>query len=103
MAKDMISFYARSLPMNSVRYLSAVAAFSLFFQPSFAQKLVDPNAVAPEYRVAAEKRRAEQLKLMGCAKKANDEKVLKRDRAAFISGCVESNNQAATDEAVKKP
>jgi hypothetical protein len=51
--------------------------------------------------VAAEKRRAEQLKLMECAKKANDAKVLKRDRAAFISGCVESNNQAATGDAVK--
>jgi hypothetical protein len=89
--------------MKLVRYLSAVAAFSLFFQPSFAQKLVDPNAVAPEYRVAAEKRRTEQLRFIECAKKANDEKVLKRDRAAFISGCVESNNQAATGEAVKKP
>jgi len=87
--------------MKSVRYLSAVAAFSLFFQPSFAQKLVDPNTVVPEYRVAAEKRRAEQLKLMECAKKANDEKILKRDRAAFISGCVESNNQAATGDPVK--
>jgi hypothetical protein len=89
--------------MKSVRYLSAVAAFSLFFQPSFAQKLVDPNAVAPQYRVAAQKRLAEQLKLMECAKKANDEKVLKRDRAAFISDCVESNNQAVAGEAVKKP
>jgi len=89
--------------MKSVRYLSAVAAFSFFFQPSFAQKLVDPNAVAPQYRVAAQKRLAEQLKLMECAKKANDEKVLKRDRAAFISDCVESNNQAAAGEVVKKP
>ena len=30
--------------------------------PAFAQKLVDPNAVAPEYREAAEKRRAEQIR-----------------------------------------
>ena len=89
--------------MKSVRYLSAVAAFSLFFQPSFAQKLVDPNTVAPEYRAAAEKRRAEQLRFIECAKMTNDAKVLKRDRAAFISGCVESNDQAATGEVVKKP
>ncbi|MGA2999944.1 hypothetical protein [Bradyrhizobium sp.] len=87
--------------MKSVRYLSAVAAFLLFFQPSFAQKLVDPNTVAPEFRAAAEKRRAEQLKLNECAKMANDAKVLRRDRAAFISGCAESNNQAATGDAVK--
>jgi hypothetical protein len=45
----------RSLPMKSARHLSAVAAFSLFFQPGFAQKLVDPNTVAPEFRAAAEK------------------------------------------------
>ena len=30
--------------------------------PAFAEKLVDPTRVAPEYRDAAEKRRAEQLK-----------------------------------------
>jgi hypothetical protein len=92
---------ARSLPMKSVRHLSAVAAFSLFFQPGFAQKLVDPNTVAPEFRAAAEKRRAEQINLNECVKKANDAKVPKRDRAGFISGCAESNNQTPTGEAVK--
>ena len=40
------------------------------FSASFAQKLVDPDKVAPEYRVAAEKRRAEQLKLLECSHKA---------------------------------
>jgi hypothetical protein len=40
--------------MKSGRHLFAVAAFSLFFQPGFAQKLVDPNTVAPEFRAAAE-------------------------------------------------
>jgi hypothetical protein len=87
--------------MKSFRYLSAVAAFSLFFQPSFAQKLVDPSAVAPEFRAAAEKRRAEQLRFIECAKIANDAKILKRDRIAFITGCAESNNEAATG--VKQP
>jgi hypothetical protein len=87
--------------MKSVRHLSAVAAFSLFFQPGFAQKLVDPNTVAPEFRAAAEKRRAEQINLNECVKKANDAKVPKRDRAGFISGCAESNNQTPTGEAVK--
>jgi hypothetical protein len=85
--------------MKLVRNFSAIAAFSLFFQPSFAQKLVDPNTVAPEFRSAAEKRRAEQLRLIECAKMADGAKVLKRDRIAFISGCVESNNRAATGEA----
>jgi hypothetical protein len=87
--------------MKSVRHLSAVAAFSLFFHPGFAQKLVHPNTVVPEFRAAAEKRRAEQLNLNECVKKANDAKVLKRDRAGFISSCAEINNQAPTGEAVK--
>lgn len=54
-----------------------------------AQKLVDPNSVAPEYRAAAEKRRAEQIKMIGCGKKADEAKVLPRDRAAFIAPCLE--------------
>jgi hypothetical protein len=87
--------------MKLVRHLSTIAALLLFFQPSFAQKLVDPNAVAPEFRAAAEKRRAEQITLNECAKKAAAAKVLIRDRATFIAACAESNNRAATGDAVK--
>ncbi|HEY3892016.1 MAG TPA: hypothetical protein VGM00_08665 [Bradyrhizobium sp.] len=54
-----------------------------------AQKLVDPNSVAPEFRAAAEKRRNEQIKLVICSKKADDAKVLRRDRAAFVDQCLE--------------
>jgi hypothetical protein len=54
-----------------------------------AQKLVDPKQVAPEYREAAEKRRAEQLALYQCSKKADDAKVLRRDRVAFINECLD--------------
>jgi hypothetical protein len=57
--------------------------------PGFAQKLVDPNTVAPEFRAAAEKRRAEQIKLLECTKKANQAKILPRDRAGFIGPCLE--------------
>lgn len=56
-----------------------------------AQKLVDPNKVAPEYREAAEKRRAEQLALYQCSKKADDAKVLRRDRVAFINECLDKH------------
>jgi hypothetical protein len=56
----------------------------------FAQKLVDPSSVAPEYREAAKKRRAEQLKMIACGKKADEAKVLPRDRAAFITPCLEN-------------
>lgn len=56
---------------------------------STAQKLVDPNLVAPEYRAAAEQRRAEQIKLFECSKKADAAKVLRRDRVAFINECLD--------------
>jgi hypothetical protein len=55
-----------------------------------AQKLVDPTKVAPEYREAAEKRRVEQIRQQDCAKKAEGEKVLPRERTAFIIHCLET-------------
>jgi len=54
-----------------------------------AAKLVDPDSVAPEYREAAEKRRAEQIKQAQCAKKADEAKVLRRDRVAYINQCLD--------------
>jgi hypothetical protein len=72
------------------------AAFAvLSSQAGLGQKLVDPDAVAPQFRAAAEKRRAEQLKLNECTQKANVAKVLVRDRAAFVSGCIDGNGQSA--------
>lgn len=56
---------------------------------SSAEKLVDPDSVAPEYRAAAEKRHAEQLKLLQCSKKADEAKVPRRDRAAHIGRCLD--------------
>jgi hypothetical protein len=55
----------------------------------FAQKLVDPDKVAPEYRAAAEKRRAEQIKVAECSHKADEAKVLPRDRTAHIQHCLD--------------
>ena len=69
--------------------LGAVAMCGSWFGDVFAQKLVDPNSVAPEYRAVAEKRRAEQVKLFECSKKADAAKVLRRDRAAFIGECLD--------------
>ena len=45
---------------------ATLLAFALAV-PAFAEKLVVPSTVAPEYREAAEKRRAEQLKQRECA------------------------------------
>jgi len=72
--------------------VSRYAFAFLFFSAttSSAQKLVDPGKVAPEYREAAEKRRAEQDKQQDCARKADIERILRRDRAAFVIHCVET-------------
>ena len=60
--------------------------------PAFAEKLVDPTTVAPEYREAAEKRRAEQIRQHDCAKKADVEKVMPRERTAFLLHCLEETD-----------
>jgi hypothetical protein len=78
---------AEGIAVKSIWQISFVVAF-MFSEPGFAQKLVDPNAVAPEYREAAEKRRAEQIKQRECAHKADEAKVLARDRTAHITKCL---------------
>jgi hypothetical protein len=68
--------------------------------PSFAENLVDPSKVAPEYREAAEKRRAEQIKQHDCAKKAEIQKVMPRERTVFLLQCLKDAEAA---EAAKAP
>ena len=58
-----------------------------FLQTAPAQKLVDPDKVAPEFREAASKRRSEQIKMMNCNKTAEEAKVLPRDRASHVQHC----------------
>ena len=70
--------------------LAAPVALLLTF-PAFAEKLVDPTKVAPEYRDAAEKRRAEQLKQLECSHKADAAKVIPRERTAFLLQCMETD------------
>jgi hypothetical protein len=84
--------------MRSFSQISFVAALVLA-EPCFAQKLVDPNAVAPEFREAAEKRRAEQIKQHECARKAEEAKVLPRDRLAHITKCLAEDSPPATTAA----
>ena len=74
--------------MKPIIFLCTVALLAA--APAHAQALVDPNKVAPEYREAAEKRRAEQLRQRECALKADLEKVLPRDRTAFLNHCLET-------------
>jgi hypothetical protein len=81
--------------MKSFWQLSLVAA-CLFAEPAFAQKLVDPNAVAPQYREAAEKRRAEQIRQLECRHKVDAANVLPRDRTTAINRCLEDGPNPTT-------
>jgi hypothetical protein len=77
----------------SMRLIGCVFSVAVFLiiplRASFAQKLVDPEKVAPEFRVAAEKRRAEQIKLIECTHKADEARVLPRDRTGHIQHCLD--------------
>ena len=86
--------------MKSSFGLAAFVALALT-EPVFAEKLVDPNAVAPEFREAAAKRRAEQIRTMECHHKADMAKVLPRDRTALINQCLEA--AAAEQSAERAP
>lgn len=79
----------RGWPVRLALYPGALLVAALWLGASFAEKLVDPNAVAPEFREVAEKRRAEQLRLFECTRKADEAKIVRRDRAAFVGQCLE--------------
>ena len=73
-----------------MRTLIAIGMTALFLSiPVRAQPLVDPSKVAPEHREAAEKRRAEQIRQRECARKADEDKVMPRDRTAFLTHCLD--------------
>ena len=75
-----------------MRRIFVLAMIALFAAPGVAraQLLVDPTKVAPEYREAAEKRRAEQLRQRECGRKADADRVMPRDRTAYLNQCLEA-------------
>ena len=70
-------------------FISVTLLLLIITVPAFAEKLVDPTTVAPEYREAAMKRRAEQIKQRECAHKADVAKVMPRERTAFLLQCLD--------------
>jgi hypothetical protein len=79
----------RSMGRSVAIAVSLIISLAISQQASFAQKLVDPDKVAPEYREAAVKRRAEQIKISECNRKADQAKILPRDRAAHVQHCLD--------------
>lgn len=69
-----------------------LAAAVIPVAPGLAQtpKLVNPATVAPEYREAAELRRAQQMRIAQCQREADEAKILVRDRAAHINHCLDA-------------
>lgn len=67
--------------------LIALLAATLGSTQALAQKIVDPTNVAPEFREAAEKRRAEQIKLIECNNAAKIAKIQQRDLAKYVADC----------------
>ena len=78
--------------------IGTLAVSVMLAWPAHAQKIVDPDKVAPEYRKEAEQRRAEQISQIACAQKATKQKVLPRDRPAFINLCVSEAEAKAAKE-----
>jgi hypothetical protein len=67
--------------------LTALTAALWGAAPARADKIVDPKTVAPEFREAAEKRRAEQVKLIECNNAAKAAKIPRRDLAQYVAEC----------------
>jgi hypothetical protein len=63
---------------------------------------LDPasSGVSPEYKEAAQKRQAEIARQMFCSEKAGKEKIMKRDLASFVVGCMDAIEKA--EQAIKK-
>jgi hypothetical protein len=95
--KYELQFESDGLPITVRRVrLSPPTIRHPLAEPSFAQKLVEPDTVAFEYREAAEKRRAEQIGQLECRQKAAAAGVLPRDRTAYIIRCLDFAEKPTT-------
>jgi hypothetical protein len=83
--------------LSRVNFLVLIAAFSSTFALSLDNAI---SGVSPEHTEAAQKRQAEIARQMFCSEKASKEKVMKRDLASFVVGCLEAIERA--EQAIKK-
>ena len=74
-----------------------IAVFSSTFVISPVKAV---SGISPEYKEAAQKRQAEIARQMFCREKAGKEKIMKRDLASFVIGCMEEIENA--EKAIKK-
>jgi hypothetical protein len=83
--------------LSRVYFLVSIAVFFSTFVFSLNKAV---SGVSPEYKEAAQKRQAEIARQMFCSEKASKEKVMKRDLASFVVGCMEAIEKA--EQAIKK-
>ena len=83
--------------MSRVSFLVLIAVFLSAFSFSLDNAI---SGVSPEYKEAAQKRQAEIARQMFCREKAGKEKIMKRDLASFVVGCMEEIEKA--EKAIKK-
>ena len=83
--------------MIRINFVVSIAVFLSTFAFSLDTAF---SGVSPEYKEAFEKRQAEIARQMFCSEKAGKEKVMKRDLASFVVGCMEEIEKA--EKAIKK-
>ena len=83
--------------MSRVYFLVLISVFFLQFCFPVDSAV---SGISPEYKEAAQKRQAEIARQMFCSEKAGKEKVMKRDLASFVVGCMDAIERA--EQAIKK-
>ena len=78
-------------------FIPAVLFSIAIATPAPAQRIVDPANVAPEFREAAEKRRAEQIRIINCNNSAKIANIPARDQLKFMSDCVDRPDDKPSD------
>ena len=73
---------------------------TVFFSTFVFSPVKAVSGISPEYKEAAQKRQAEIVRQIFCREKAGKEKIMKRDLASFVVGCMEEIEKA--EKAIKK-
>ena len=82
--------------MSRISFLVLIAVLSTFgFSLDNAI-----SGVSPDYKESAQKRQAEIARQTFCSEKAGKEKVMKRDLASFVVGCMDAIERA--ERAIKR-
>ena len=77
--------------MRGIRFLVLIG---VFFPTLSFPKDKPVSGISPEYNEAAQERQAEIARQIFCSEKAGKEKIMKRDLASFVVGCMDAIERA---------